>query len=77
MNPMEIFKMMNSNPQQAIQSLIKENPNIQNNPMVKNAIDMVQKGDNAGLRNMAENMCKERGITTDQAKERIMGFFNR
>lgn len=77
MKPIEIFKMMKSNPQQAIQSIISENPNIKNNNMAKNAIDLIQKGDNAGLRNMAENMCKECGITTDQAKEQIMGFFNR
>lgn len=77
MNPINIIQMMKSgNPQQVIQSMIESNPNIQNNPLAQNAMKMYQSGDTRGLQNMAENMCKERGITVDQAKQQIMGMFN-
>ena len=72
MNPINIIQMMTSgNPHQAIRSIIESNPNIQNNPLAQNAIKMYQNGDTRGLQNMAENMCKERGITVDQAKQQV------
>lgn len=78
MNPINIIQMMTSgNPQQAIQSIIENNPNVQNNPLAQNAIKMYQNGDTRGLQNMAENMCKERGITVDQAKQQVIGMFNK
>ena len=78
MNPINIIQMMKSgNPQQAIQSIIEGNPNVQNNPLAQNAIKMYQNGDTMGLQNMAENMCKERGITVDQAKQQVMSMFNK
>lgn len=78
MNPINIIQMMTSgNPQQAIQNIIESNPNIQNNPLAQNAMKMYQNGDTRGLQNMAENMCKERGITVDQAKQQVMSMFNK
>ena len=78
MNPINIIQMMTSgNPQQAIQSIIENNPNVQNNPLAQNAMKMYQNGDTKGLQNMAENMCKERGITVDQAKQQVIGMFNK
>ena len=78
MNPINIIQMMISgNPQQAIQNIIEINPNIQNNPLAQNAMKMYQNGDTKGLQNMAENMCKERGITVDQAKQQVMVMFNK
>ena len=78
MNPINIIQMMTSgNPQQSIQSIIENNPNVQNNPLAQNAMKMYQNGDTKGLQNMAENMCKERGITVDQAKQQVMGMFNK
>lgn len=78
MNPINIIQMMTSgNPQQAIRSIIESNPNIQNNPLAQNAMKMYQNGDTRGLQNMVENMCKERGITVDQAKQQVMGMFNK
>ena len=78
MNPINIIQMMTSgNTQQAIQNIIESNPNIQNNPLAQNAMKMYQNGDTKGLQNMAENMCKERGITVDQAKQQVIGMFNK
>lgn len=64
MNPMQLMlnKMINS-------------PQVQQNPMAKNAANMLQNGDSEGLKKMAENLCRERGITTDEAKQTIMGMF--
>ena len=78
MNPINIIQMMTSgNPQQAIQNIIESNPNIQNNPLAQNAMKMYKNGDTKCLQNMAENMCKERGITVDQAKQQVMCMFNK
>ena len=49
---------------------------IQNNPMAKNAMQMYQNGDSNGLKSMAENLCIERGITIDEAKQKVMSMFN-
>jgi hypothetical protein len=51
------------NPMQMILNQMINSPQIQNNPMAKNAMQMYQSGDTAGLKTMAENLCKERGIT--------------
>lgn len=64
MNPMQMIinKMMNS-------------PQMQNNPMARNALEMYRSGDVKGLQNMAENICKENGTTTEDVKNRIMQQF--
>lgn len=64
MNPIQLMlnKMINS-------------PQVQQNPMAKNAVNMLQNGDSDGLKKMAENLCRERGITTNEAKQTIMGMF--
>lgn len=37
----------------------------QNNPMLKNLIDMAEKGDNQSVENFARNLLKERGLDLD------------
>ncbi len=37
----------------------------QNNPMLKNLIDMAEKGDNESVENFARNLLKERGLDLD------------
>jgi hypothetical protein len=56
---------------------MNSNPQISNNPMAKNAIQMYQNGDTQGLKTLAENLCREQGITTDEAKQRVLSIFNR
>lgn len=56
---------------------MQKSPQVQNNPMARNAMQMYQNGDAQGLKNMAENLCKERGITTGQAKQMVFNMFNR
>lgn len=64
------------NPMQAILNQIINSSQVQNNPMAKNAMQMYQNGDTNGLKSMAENLCKERGITVDEAKQKVMRMFN-
>ena len=61
---------------QAILNQMVNSPQVQNNPIAKNAMQMYQKGDSNGLKSMAENLCKERGITVDEAKQKVMSMFN-
>lgn len=59
-NPMDFFKMIKAmkNPQEAIIEMAGGN----NNPILKNAIDMAKNGDNEGVMKLAQNLCKEKGI---------------
>lgn len=62
------------NPQTFIQQISRNNQMMQN-PMVKNALEMYQRGDNAGLQKMAENICKERGINRQDFEKQIKSRF--
>lgn len=42
-----------------IKNKIMNDPQIKNNPMAQNAMQMIQSGNTQGLKSMAENMCKE------------------
>ena len=59
-NPMDFFKMIKTmrNPQEAIIEMAGGN----NNPILKNAIDMAKNGKNDDLMQLAQNLCKEKGI---------------
>lgn len=59
-NPMDLFKMIKAmkNPQEAIIEMAGGN----NNPILKNAIDMAKNGKNDDLMQLAQNLCKEKGI---------------
>lgn len=65
MNPMEIMlqRMMNS-------------PQVQNNPLAKNAMEMYKNGDSKGLQEMAENLCRENGTSIEEMKKSIIQRFS-
>lgn len=73
MNPMQMLQRMR-NPQQFLQQMMGNN-SVMNNPMARNAMQMMQNGDSDGLKKLAENICKERGTTPDEIKNRIMNQF--
>jgi hypothetical protein len=64
------------NPAQLLLNQMMNSPQVQNNPMAKNAMQMYQSGDTVGLKTMAENLCKEREITVDEAKQKVISMFN-
>ena len=65
MNPMEIMlqRMMNS-------------PQVQNNPLARNAMEMYKNGNSNGLQEMAENLCRENGTSIEEMKKSIMQRFS-
>lgn len=77
MNPLTMIGQMiknGGNPQQIFRQMMGNNPAM-NNPIMKNAFEMAQKGDSSGLQSMAENLAKERGTTIDDVKSIIIQQF--
>lgn len=73
MNPMQMMQMMR-NPQQFIQQMMN-NSQAMKNPMARNAIEMVQKGDSKGIEEMARNLCKEKGVNPDDMIKQLQSQF--
>lgn len=61
------------NIQQMIANMAKSR--MGNNPVIKNAIQMAEKGDSAGLENLARNLCKENNIDVDKAINQVKSQF--
>ena len=72
-NPMQFMNMLNGikNPKEVVISMIKSN----NNPMVKNLVEMAEKGDNKGIETFARNMFKEQGRDFDSEIKQFMTNF--
>lgn len=65
MNPFQMLQMFKSgNPKNIVMNMIKNT--MGSNPMVKNLIDMAEKGDNKGVENFARNIMKEKGMDFDK-----------
>lgn len=76
MNPLNIFQMMKSgNSQQFLQQMMGNNQ-VMSNPLMKNTIEMAQKGDMQGIEQMARNLCKEKGLNADDVMNQIKSRFN-
>ena len=75
MNPMQLMQMIRGggNPQQAIINMMKQQSG--NNPVIDNAINMMEKGDNAGIEKLARNLSKERNINPDDILSQIKNQF--
>ena len=56
----------NWNPKQFMQQMMGNNQ-IMSNPIMKNALWMVQSGNMKGVEELARNLCKEKGIDFDKA----------
>ena len=72
-NLIQLFSSI-KNPQQFLQSMMN-NSQIMGNPMAKNAIDMMQKGDTKGVEQMARNLCKEKGVNPDEIMQQMKEKF--
>lgn len=62
MNLVKAFRNPQAFMQQAMQS---------GNPIMQNAIQMYQKGDKQGLNELADNLCKEKGIDRSDFEKQI------
>jgi hypothetical protein len=62
------------NPQSFLQQAMQNNQMMQN-PMLKNAIEMYQRGDREGVNRLAQNLCKEKGTSFEQMAQQIKSQF--
>ena len=53
---------MNINPIQYVEQAMKRNPQLANNQVMQNAMNMYKEGNVSGLQSLAENICKTKGI---------------
>lgn len=74
MNNMGMLFQAVKNPQEFMQQIMS-NSQVMQNPMAKNTMEMLQKGDNKGLEELARNLCKEKGIEPDEALKHIKSHF--
>lgn len=74
MNPTNLMQMF-QNPQLFMQNIMGNNQ-IMSNPMAKNAVELMQKGDAQGVEQMARNLCKEKGLNADEVMQQIKSKFN-
>lgn len=73
-NNMGMLMQAMRNPQAFMQQAMN-NSQLMQNPIFKNTVDMMQKGDNKGLEEMARNLCKEKGVNPDDALKQIKSKF--
>lgn len=65
-----------SNPMiQMAMNMIRNNPQIANNPQAQHYIQVLESGDEAKGREIAENICKSYGMTIEQGVQQARNFF--
>lgn len=73
-NSMQIMQLLRGikNPKETVFQLLKGN----NNPIMKNLVEMVEKGDTKGVENFARNYMKSQGKNFDQEFNNFKSMFN-
>lgn len=74
MNNMGMLFQAVKNPQHFMEQIMS-NSQFMQNPMAKNTMEMLQKGDNKGLEELARNLCKEKGINPEEVLKQIKSYF--
>lgn len=57
-----------------VQQMLANNRMI-NNPMIQNALQMYQRGDINGINQLAQNLCREKGVDMNEAIRQIKSQF--
>ena len=72
-NPMQIINMLKGikNPKEAVISMVKSN----NNPMIKNLVEMAEKGNTEGVESFARNLYAQQGRDFDKEFGEFMKNF--
>lgn len=70
MNNLLQFAQVMKNPQAFLQQAMQSG-----NPIMKNAIEMYQRGDKDGINQLAQNLCKEKGTSYDDMVKQIKSQF--
>jgi hypothetical protein len=68
-NAMQLMQLM-KNPQAFLQQAMQSN-----NPIVKNVMEMYQRGDKDGINQLAQNLCKEKGTNFEEMVKQIKSQF--
>ena len=73
-NPMQFMNMLKSikSPKEAVINMVKSN----DNPMLKNLVEMAKNGDTKGVENFARNYMKSQGKDFDQEFNNFKSMFN-
>lgn len=58
------------NPQAILQQAMQSG-----NPIMRNAVEMYQRGDKDGINQLAQNLCKEKGTSYDDMVKQIKSQF--
>lgn len=74
-NPFNMMQAM-MNPQQFFRNMMN-NSQVMQNPVLRNAVQMGQKGDFKGAEQLARNVCKEKGIDPDRAFNEMLNKFGK
>jgi hypothetical protein len=74
MNNLGILMQSVKNPQQFLQNAM-QNSQLMQNPIAKNAIEMYQRGDKNGINQMAQNLCKEKGVKPEEIINQLKSQF--
>lgn len=77
MNPLQLIGMLRNggNPQAALMNLMRQNAG--NNPLINNALGMMEQGNTKGVENMVKNICKEKGLDPNQVMQTTRNMFGR
>lgn len=68
-NPLQFAQIMR-NPQMFLQQAMQSS-----NPIIRNAMEMYQRGDKDGINQLAQNLCKERGLNIKEIEKQIKSQF--
>ena len=72
-NPLQFMSMLKSikNPKEAVISMVKSN----NNPMIKNLVEMAENGNSKGVEDFARNLYAQQGRDFDKEFGEFMKNF--
>ena len=71
-NLLQIFKS-GGNPQQIAMNILSNNS--KGNPLIENALNMVNQGNMSGVEQLVRNICKNRGIDADEMLKNVQNQF--
>lgn len=74
-NPMQLISLIKNgnNPQQLVMNILQQQS--QNNPILQNAVNLVQNGNTAALETLARNLAQQRGLNFDKEFANFQNYF--
>lgn len=71
MNPLNLVQLMRGNPEQLFNTMINGNPQMKNNPVIQNAVKLVENKDEKGLEQLARNLCKANNVDIQKMLDQL------